>query len=79
MTVVADRIKVNLDGNLAGADWLKNGPDSWDIPATTAAELNTYLLTRGSNPVAFKALPVYQGNVGSMPWLAEWGKQFPNP
>ena len=56
------RITLDLDGDLRNADWTKQ---TWDlIGIDTADALLAWIEANGKTVAQFKALPVYQLNVG---------------
>jgi hypothetical protein len=61
-------IRINLDADLANADWTKQ---TWDLGIDNVEDLRAWLQRTGSTVEAFKALPVYKLNVGKLPWLAD--------
>ena len=58
---------INVDADLANADWTKQ---SWDLPRDKA-EFLKFLKATGSTVEHFKTLPVYEWNLDKIPWLRE--------
>lgn len=60
---------LELDGDLANADWTKR---SFDFPGIeNAQQMREHLELNGSSVREFKLLPVYRLNLDSVPWLRE--------
>ncbi len=58
---------IRVDALLNNADWTKG---TWDLPIDNVADLRAYLKRTKVTVKAFKALPVYQRNLRTQPWLA---------
>jgi len=60
---------ISLDADPFNADWPKR---TWDFPhINSKMELITHLKMMGISWAAFQRLPVYQMNVGRLPWLSQ--------